>query len=123
MPRDHQRCGELLLSAAHAFGQTRWQPSVDAYRTARGWLLKYELAGVLPREVEVIVHGRTVTACAAVAATCGSKRGSNRTAWRFRTTRSRRSLELPCDLSTMHVTTDYRDGMLVVWLNCKVPGE
>lgn len=30
-----------------------------------------------------------------------------------------RTVELPCDLSELDVSTDYRDGMLFVWLTCK----
>ena len=61
MARDPKHPVELLLSAARAFQQTHWEPSVDAYRTARGWLLKYELAGVQPDEVQLSISGRRIS--------------------------------------------------------------
>ena len=61
MSRDAKRSNDLFVSAARAFQQTHWQPAVDVCRTARGWLLKYELAGVLPTDIQLSVAGRTIT--------------------------------------------------------------
>jgi HSP20 family protein len=92
------------------------------YRTVHGWLLKYELAGVLPREIQVTVAGRRVVV-----------RGVRRDV-RFEELRQsysmeisynqfERALELPCDLDAMRVDTDYRDGMLIVRLICEDTDE
>ncbi len=118
MSRDPRRSGDLFLAAAHAFQQTEWRPAVDVYETDDGWLLKYELAGIAPHDLALTVRGRTVTV-----------RGMRRD---FRVAEQRqsycmeisynqfeRTLELPCDLDAMAVTTDYRDGMLVVRLRCE----
>jgi HSP20 family protein len=113
------RFGQLFVAASRSFRKTQWQPSVDAYQTRDGWLLKYELAGVVPEEVAVAVSGRTVAI-----------RGIRRDVWIEERQQSQcmeisynqfeRALELPCDLEAMTVTTDYRDGMLIVRLRCKV---
>jgi len=118
MARDVQRPGELFLSAVRAFQQTRWQPAVDVCRTARGWLLKYELAGVSSHEIELSISGNVV-----------SLRGARRDArvderqeslcMEISYNQFERHLQLPCDLSAMDVETDYRDGMLFVRLTCK----
>ncbi len=118
MPQDGRRCGDLVTLLGRAFQQTHWQPAVDAYRTARGWVLKYELAGVSPKEVQLVVSGRTV-----------SVRGMRRDvrlegecqSYRMEISYNQfeRTVELPCDLSELDVSTDYRDGMLFVWLTCK----
>jgi HSP20 family protein len=112
MTRDIQRFG-LFLSGAVAFQQTHWQPSVDAYRTSCGWVLKYELAGVRPDEVELAVSGRTV-----------SLRGLRRDilveehqqaySMEISYNQFERVIELPEDVSRMILSTDYRDGMLIV---------
>ena len=39
----------------------RWQPPVDVYRSPRGWLLKFDLAGVRPEDVQVRIAGSRVT--------------------------------------------------------------
>ena len=117
MVRDPEQ-GDLFLAAARAFQHTAWHPSVDVYQTRDGWVLKYELAGVMPSEVQLTVHGRTVTV-----------RGARRDVrvdehkqsycMEISYNQFERSLDLPCDLDAMNVTTDYRDGMLIVRLKCE----
>ena len=122
MVQDPRRFGELLISAAHSFRRPVWHPAVDAYQTARGWLLKYELAGVSPAEVEVITSGRTVTVR-------GMRRDvrieDNQQSYSMEISYNRfeRALELPCDVNAMDVATQYRDGMLLVRLTCKETSE
>src|SRR5262245_5687253 len=47
----------LFLPGAKALHGERWRPSADVYRTQHGWLLKFDLAGVRPEDVEVKVCG------------------------------------------------------------------
>jgi HSP20 family protein len=119
MTRDPRNPAQLFLSAAQSFRQSHWQPLVDAYRTADGWLLKYELAGILPDEVQVTVSGRTV-AVHGVRRDVRLEEGQQSHCMEISYNEFQRALELPCDLEEMAVTTDYRDGMLIVRLKCKV---
>jgi HSP20 family protein len=118
MVQDPRRFAELLVSAAQSFRRPAWQPAVDAYQMGGGWLLKYELAGVSPNEVEVVLSGRTVTVR-------GMRRDvrieDNQQSYSMEISYNQfeRSLELPCDVNTMDVATQYRDGMLLVRLSCK----
>jgi HSP20 family protein len=41
-------------------GETCWRPAADIYRTRTGWLIKYDVAGVKPDEIEVTVRGSQV---------------------------------------------------------------
>jgi HSP20 family protein len=119
MARDTQRCS-LFLSGASDFRQAHWQPSADAYRTAWGWILKYELAGVRPEEVQLTVSGRQV-------AVRGLRRDiyieEDRQAYTMEIAYNQfeRVIELPDDLSRMALAVDYRDGMLIVRLSNKAP--
>jgi HSP20 family protein len=94
----------------------RWQPPVDIYQTARGWLVKYELAGVRPDEIQLRIRGRVLVLS-------GARRDyriedtQRSYSMEIAYNRFERTIELPCDLEKMHVTTDYRDGMLLVHLN------
>ena len=120
MAQQPWRFSQLLVSTARSFGQSTWQPAVDVYRAAGGWLLKYELAGVSPQDIEVHINGRTI-----------SVQGVRRDLWIEESQQSysmeiaynqfHRALELPCDLSTMDVATQYRDGMLLVRLTPREP--
>jgi HSP20 family molecular chaperone IbpA len=118
MARYPLRFGDLFTSVARSFQHTAWQPAVDAYRTPGGWVLKYELAGVAPSEVEVTVSGRTVTVRGA-RRDVRTEDDQQSFCMEISYNRFERSLELPCDLSTMDVATQYRDGMLLVRLTCK----
>lgn len=122
MARHPQNAGDFWLSAARAFQQTHWQPSVDAFRTAQGWLLKYELAGVLPDEVQLSVSGRQVV-LRGVRRDVRVDERQQSYCMEISYNQFERVLELPCDLSDMHVTSDYRDGMLIVRLTCKETGS
>jgi HSP20 family protein len=120
MDHNSRRCTPLFVSAAHGFGQTHWQPSVDAYRTTDGWLLKYELAGIMPDEVQISVGGRTV-AIRGVRRDIRIEECRQSHCMEISYNQFERVLELPCELDEMSVTTDYRDGMLLVRLTCKAP--
>jgi HSP20 family protein len=118
MPRDDQRARDLFLGAARAFQKTQWCPAVDVYQTGTGWVLKYELAGVSPQDIELVVRGHTVVV-----------RGARRDvrldqqqqsySMEISYNRFERSLDLPCELEAMKVETAYRDGMLIVRLTCE----
>ncbi|MEX2120735.1 MAG: Hsp20 family protein [Pirellulales bacterium] len=51
----------LLVSATEECQQAGWHPSADVYRTRRGWLVKFDLAGVRPDEIQVELRGRRLT--------------------------------------------------------------
>jgi HSP20 family protein len=105
----------LFLSAARAFQHTMWQPSVDVYRTPDGWLLKYELAGVLPGDVQITLSGHSI----AVRGMRRDVRIDERMqsySMEISYNQFERALALPCDVSQMLFATEYHDGMLVVRL-------
>ena len=120
VPRDSRYPGELMVSMANAFRAAHWQPSVDAYRTPGGWLLKYELAGVPAEDVELSVSGRVVT-LRGVRRDVRIDERQQSFCMEISYNRFERALELPCDLSAMAVAMDYRDGMLMVRLTCEEP--
>jgi HSP20 family protein len=120
VPRDPRRSSELFLAAASTFQRPAWRPAVDVYETRDGWLLKYELAGVSPHEIQLLVRGRTVTLR-------GMRRDvrvdERRQSYCMEISYNQfeRSLELPCELDEMQVITNYCDGMLFVRLSCQEP--
>jgi HSP20 family protein len=97
--------------------QAGWQPPADVYEDCRGWLIKFELAGVRPADIQLEVQGRRLTVR-------GVRHDWNLAADRhfhrleISYDRFERSIELPCNLDSHHVATEYRDGMLLVRLTC-----
>src|SRR5262249_55433119 len=61
MGRDAFRFLPLFLPAGAAARQPDWQPSADVYRTRKGWLVKFDLAGVRPQDIELSVHDNTLS--------------------------------------------------------------
>src|SRR5437762_10476364 len=61
MARDAFRFLPLFLPLAETARQADWQPSVDVYRSRRGWLLKFDLAGVRPQDIELTLAGNILT--------------------------------------------------------------
>jgi HSP20 family protein len=90
-----------------------WLPAADVYETASGWIVKLELAGVRPEDIGVSVHGKILQIT-------GRRRD-----WIVHETQCCRSLEISYErferrfelsggLERGRITTEYRDGMLLV---------
>jgi HSP20 family protein len=112
-----------LLHAAFPSCETLpgvWQPSADVYRTSTGWLVKFDVAGVRPEDVEVEVRGNCLTV-----------RG-NRRDWVLEETchcyqmeiaysHFERGITLPASLEHAVVTAEHRHGMLLVRIQMEAP--
>ncbi|HKQ99530.1 MAG TPA: Hsp20/alpha crystallin family protein [Pyrinomonadaceae bacterium] len=96
-------------------GARVWRPDADVYRTADGWIVKVDLAGVSAEELEIVVQGRTL-----------SIRGCRRDTFfgtgvvyhQLEITYSRfeKKLLFPCSIEGASVLRDYRDGLLILHL-------
>lgn len=110
------RMQALFLPAAGRQRADAWQPSVDVYQTRGGWLVKFDLAGIRPEDVTLTASGKQLTV-----------RGERRDAireegcrhYRMEISYSRfeRGVELPIQIDPQRVRTDYRDGMLLVYIH------
>jgi HSP20 family protein len=104
-----------LIQMPKPFHENPWRPAADVYHCPEGWLVKFDLAGVRPEEVEVSVRGRHLLVS-------GIRRDwITQADHRFYSmeicyNRFERAVELPCELDTAELTLDYRYGMLLVRL-------
>ncbi|MFA7095168.1 MAG: Hsp20/alpha crystallin family protein [Gammaproteobacteria bacterium] len=112
----------LHLAAGEELQPVGWRPAADVYRTASGWLVKIELAGVRHEEVELHVIGRHLTIR-------GRRRdselieGCELYSLEIPYSRFERSIELPCNLERAKTITEYREGMLLVRIVTEVSGS
>ncbi len=90
-----------------------WRPAVDVYRDRDGWLVKFDLAGVAPRDIEVRVRGRFLTV-AGVRRDLTVQEGRQAYLMEIAYSRFERSVELPVDLEELEIGSESRDGMLLV---------
>src|SRR5262245_50174123 len=110
----------LFLPGAEACQDAPWQPNMDVYRTPNGWLVKFELAGVRAEDIDLqVLGGRMKLAGVRRDRVLEEAQKSGRPSpvhYRMELSYSRfeRTLDLPCDLKRAEVSTEYRDGLLLV---------
>src|SRR5262249_17219375 len=113
MPKDVLRLLHALFNPA-ACADTPWRPAADVYRTPdRGWRVKFDLAGVRPEDVQLEADGPRLTLRGS-RRDCAREKGCSYYRMEIAYSRFERTLELPCDVGRARVSTDYRDGMLLV---------
>jgi HSP20 family protein len=96
--------------------ETLWRPAVDVYRTPdRGWLLKFDLAGVRRDDTQVRVNGCRISV-SGVRKDYLIEEGCSYYSMEIAYNRFERTIELPCDVESARWTMDYRDGILLVRL-------
>ena len=90
-----------------------WAPPVDIYETGSNLVIKAELAGIDPKDVEVRVENGTLTISGERKSEKEVKDGGY-----HRVERSygsfQRSFNLPPTVSSENVTADYKDGVLTL---------
>lgn len=118
MPKDIARIMQMMLApAGEMVHQIGWKPSADVYRTNGGWLVKFDLAGVRPTDIQVTVSGRRL-----IVRGCRRDwvveegRGCSAYSMEISYSTFERCVELPCELDEARTITEYRDGMLLVQL-------
>jgi HSP20 family protein len=93
-----------------------WCPAADVYRTADGWIVKVDLAGIKPSDVEVTVDGDVLRIS-------GSRRdgicGEGVSHYQLEITYSRfeKMIQFPRSIEHVTIDRDYRDGLLILRLH------
>ena len=91
-------------------------PRADVYRTPGGWVVKFDLAGVKPQDIQVEVRG-SVLRVVGVRRDSFIERGFRHHSMEISYSRFERSLRLPCTGEGASVTTEYLDGLLIVTID------
>jgi HSP20 family protein len=112
----------LFLPTALSCREALWYPAVDVYRTRKGWLIKFELAGVRVQDIDLQVQGRVLT-LRGVRRDRLADEGYTYHRMEIAYSQFERTLELPCPLERADVTSDYRDGMLLVRINLEATSD
>ena len=103
----------LFLPAVEACHDSPWCPAADVYRGRQGWIVKFELAGVRPEDLELIAQGNRLT-LRGHRRDCTALEGCRYYQMEIAYSHFQRSLQLPCDLERADITTEFKDGMLLV---------
>jgi HSP20 family protein len=96
----------------------QWEPPADVYKTPRGWVAKFDLAGVRPEDVTVRLHDCALTVS-------GFRRdwaledASGYYMMEISYNRFKRTIEMPCEVKDAHWQMEFKDGILLVKLTDK----
>lgn len=103
----------FFMPAEQPAREAVWQPPVDVYRTRDGWLVKVDLAGVKPEEVQVVVRGNQLTLSGVRRDFC-LEEGCHHYQMEIAYSRFERRLSLPVTLERASLTVEHRYGMLLI---------
>ena len=92
-----------------------WCPAADVYRSRDGWIVKVDLAGVKPADVEVTVDGDLLRINGSRRdATCGE--GISHYQLEITYSRFEKMIRFPRSIQQASIDQDYRDGLLILQL-------
>ena len=95
-----------------------WVPAADVYRTPDGWLVKLDLAGVAPRDVQIASRGNALRV-AGVRRDLQACRGLASYSLEINYHRFEREIRLPVSVESCVIEVESQDGMLLVWLRSR----
>ena len=92
-----------------------WCPAADVYRTADGWIVKVDLAGIKPGDVEVTVDGDVLRVSGSRRdGTCGE--GVSHYQLEITYSRFEKMIQFPRSIEHVKIERDYSDGLLTLRL-------
>ena len=92
-----------------------WCPAADVYRTSEGWIVKVDLAGVKPTDVDIIIDGDLLRISGSRRdGTCGE--GVSHYQLEITYSRFEKMIRFPRSIEHASIERDYRDGLLIVRL-------
>lgn len=100
---------------AQEAGAQAWRPPVDIYRRGNEWLLKFDLAGVRPEDVQIGIGGARITVTG-VRRDWIVEQGYSYHSMEISYNRFARTIELPGDLTNAQYRLESRDGLLLVYV-------
>jgi HSP20 family protein len=113
MPERSKRPPVFFMPAARACQEVSWHPKADIYRTSDGWILKFDLAGVRPDDVSVVVSGSSITVTGA-RRDWMQQEGCNHYSMEISYSRFARRIDMPVRLEGARFECEYREGMFLV---------
>ena len=92
-----------------------WCPAADVYRSQDGWIVKVDLAGVKPLDVDVIIDGDLLRISGSRRdGTCGE--GVSHYQLEITYSRFEKMIRFPRSIEHASIERDYHDGLLILRL-------
>jgi HSP20 family protein len=92
-----------------------WCPAADVYRTGDGWIVKVDLAGIKPADIEVTIDGPVLRISGSRRdGTCGE--GVSHYQLEITYSRFEKMIQFPRSIEHASIDREYRDGLLILRL-------
>lgn len=92
-----------------------WYPAADVYQTEEGWMVKVELAGVSPDEIEIEVAGNSLY-IAGTRRDNFCQKGVSYHQMEITYSRFEKSLDFPASIEGAKLEYNYENGLLLIYL-------
>ncbi len=118
MPDPKRRYAMLPMDRQVRPSGRLWNPAADVYRTKDGWIVKLDLAGVCPDEleIEVVESNLRVRGCRR---DTFYEEGYIYHQMEITYSRFEKSIQFPCSINGAKLAQDYNDGLLIIKLRCE----
>ena len=95
-----------------------WQPAVDIYQYAGGWKIKFDLAGVKPDDIQVLIADENKLIVRGVRRDSVMTEGLSYYQLEITYSRFERVLKIPCDLSHAEISSECVEGWFILNIDC-----
>ena len=118
MPKTNHDIALLTVARRVRPSGRLWNPAADVYRSPDGWLVKVDLAGVKPSDlqIELLPSSLKIRGCRRDTVV---RDGFTYQQMEITYSQFEKTIQFPCALEETTIDHDYRDGFLIVHLQCK----
>jgi HSP20 family protein len=93
-----------------------WCPAADVYRTSEGWIVKVDLAGIRPADIEITIDGPVLRISGLRRdSVCGE--GISHYQLEITYSRFEKMIQFPRSIEHASIARDYHDGLLILRLH------
>lgn len=95
-----------------------WNPAADVYRSADGWIVKVDLAGVCADDLEIALDQSSLRIRGCRRDTFYQE-GFSYHQMEITYSRFEKTIDFPCSVNEASLAHNYHDGFLIINLHCK----
>jgi HSP20 family protein len=118
MPKSNREVALLTVARRVRPSGRLWNPAADVYRSADGWVVKVDLAGICADDLEIIVYDSNLRIRGCRRDTF-VKDGFSYQQMEITYSQFEKTIQFPCAIEHDSIEHEYRDGFLIVNLRCE----
>jgi HSP20 family protein len=118
MPNRNREVALLTVARRVRPSGRLWNPAADVYRSADGWIVKVDLAGICADELELELDGTNLRIRGCRRDTF-YKEGLAYQQMEITYSRFEKMIQFPCPLEASSLEHNYQDGFLIINLRCQ----